>query len=247
VSVEGKELATTFDLMEETSMADTNTVIEQAIDRYLQWELGGGRFQGAGQEVDTLDSWRENSGLSFNLKHRDQKRYLGWKKMGIGRGVNLGYSGDAGTETAREKARWFFRRSSGSGPVRYGEPIAMGYGTSPSLYKYEETIGPVVNIANTETPSYEWRFIGGPGTKGQPVRTGEWLAIFNDVEADFLIYFKREVGVDLGWPDSKTVIGRLTDIVTEAASEALEAYIKSYASGGQSGGAQSGGAQSGGG
>jgi hypothetical protein len=222
-------------------MPDTNTVIEQTIDKYRQWELGGGRFKGAGQEVDTLDGWQENSGRSFNLKHRDQKRYLGWEKWGVGRGVNLGYSDDAGTETARQRARWFFRRSSGSGPVRYGEPIAMGYGTSPSYYKYAKTLGPVVNVENTGTPSYEWRFIGGPGTKGRPVRTGEWLAIFNDVENDFLIYFNRDVGVALGWPDSKTIIGRAADLVAEAASAALKEYIKSLVSGGQAGATQASG------
>jgi hypothetical protein len=210
-------------------MPDTNTAVVQTIDRFMVWELGGGKFQGAGQHVDTLDSWRENSGLSFNLKHRDQKRYLGWKKQRLS--VNIGFSDDATTETAKERARWFFKRPSGTGPVRYGEAIAMGFGTAPSFYKYAETVGPVVNIANTGTPSYEWRFIGGPGTKGQPVRTGEWLGIWNDVEADFLIYFNRE-GADLGWPDSKTLIGHATEIVKEAASEALEAYIKAYASGG---------------
>jgi hypothetical protein len=142
------------------AMPDTNKAVEETIERFKEWELGGGKFQGAGQQVETLDSWKENSGRSFNLKHRVQKKYLGWEDWGFGHpGVNLGYSDDATKETAKKRARWFFKRSSGAGPVRYGEAIAMGYGTSPSFYKYAETIGPVVNIANTGTPSYEWRLV----------------------------------------------------------------------------------------
>jgi len=199
---------------------------KKAIERFKEWELGGGKFQGAGQPVDTLDKWREKSGLSFNLKHRDQKRYLQWEEQTLG--VNLGYSDDATSDTAREKARWFFKRPSGSGPVRYGEAVAMGFGTHPSFYKYAQTrVG--VNIENTGTPSYEWRFIGGPGTAGAPVRTGEWLAIYNDIEGDFLIYFNRDVGVDLGWPTSKTWLDQGIDWSKELVEEAIKDYIKAQA------------------
>ena len=111
-------------------MPTAGTSVQEAIERFKEWQLGGGKFLGAGQQVDTLDKWRENSGLSFNLKHRDQKRYLQWEEQTFG--VNLGYSDDATSETAREKARWFFKRPSGSGPVRCGEAVAMGFCTRRS-------------------------------------------------------------------------------------------------------------------
>jgi hypothetical protein len=196
------------------------------VKNFSEWQLGGGKFLGAGQEVDVLNSWREKSGLAFNLKHRGQARYVGWEKQMFG--VNLGYSDDATTETARKMARWFFRRQDGSTrKVRYGELIAMGYGTSPSFYKYAVTnVG--INLQNTGTPSYEWRLIGPPGTAGRPVTTGQWLAIWNEVEDGFLIRFDRNLGVDLGWPDSKRWEDQIIDLTWRKAKEAAKRYIESY-------------------
>lgn len=175
-----------------------------------------------------MSSWRESSGLSFNLKNQENKRYLGWKGGQVG--VNLGYSPDATSETARRMARWFFKRPSGTGPIRYGEPLAMGYGTSPSFYRYTNTfIG--VNLENTGTPAYEWRVLGAPGTVGTPVRTGQKVAIFNDVEADFLIRFDRDAGVDLGWPTSRTWFQQGRDTLKKVVLEAVEEYIKAQLGG----------------
>jgi hypothetical protein len=68
-------------------------------------------------------------------------------------GINLVYTRDATDATAHAVARWFFTRTgSGSGPVLYGEVVAMGYGTRPSYYKYGKRDGPAVNIVNTEAP-----------------------------------------------------------------------------------------------
>jgi hypothetical protein len=208
----------------------TAAEIEQLVKNFSEWELGGGKFAGAGQQVDVLNSWRENSGAAFNLKNGVQVRYVGWEKQRFG--LNLGYSDDATTDTAHKMARWFFRRQDGSSQtVRYGELIAMGYGTAPSFYKYAVTeVG--INLENTGTPSYEWRLIGPQGTAGQPVKTGQWLAIWNEVEEGFLIYFNRDVGADFGWPDSKRWKEQLMDLAWEAAKEAAKTYIEAYAGGG---------------
>lgn len=207
----------------------TPAEIEQMIADFAEWQLGGGKFAGAGQQVDVLNSWREDSGVAFNLKNQATVRYVGWERQTWG--VNLGYSSDATTETAHKMARWFFRRLDGSNdPVRYGELIAMGYGTSPSFYKYATTtIG--INLINTSRPSYEWRFIGPEGSAGQPVTTGQWLAIWNETEDGFLIYFDRNAGVDLGWPDSQRWEDALADLAWDAAKKAAETYIKAYIAG----------------
>jgi hypothetical protein len=208
----------------------TQAEIEQMIANYAEWQLGGGKFAGAGQEVAVLNSWRENSGVAFNLKNRATVRYVGWESQRWG--VNLGWSDDATNDTAHKMARWFFCRQSRSNQsVCYGEPIAMGYGTSPSFYKYAHTtIG--INLVNTGTPSYEWRLIGSPGTAGRPVKTGEWLGIWNEGEKGFFIYFDRNMGVDLGWPDSQRWEDQLADLVWEKSKKAAEDYLKSYAAGG---------------
>jgi hypothetical protein len=82
------------------------------IKNFGEWELGGGKFAGAGQEVDVFNSWRENSGVAFNLKNSARVRYIGWGTQRWG--VNLVYSNNATTDTAHKMARWFFRRRDGS-------------------------------------------------------------------------------------------------------------------------------------
>jgi hypothetical protein len=208
--------------------AATTTTVESAIERLREWELAGGRFQGP-QEVPILSSWNEGSDHRFNLKNKSQKRFLQWEHQTFG--INLGYTDDATQATAHKVNRWFFRRSgSGTGPVLFGENLAIGYGTAPSFYKYEDrTVG--VNIGNTGNPAYEWRFIGAPGSAGKPVKTGDWMAIYNEVENGFLIYFDRDAGVDLGWPDSKTWSEQGFDWATDAAKKVLEDYVKQYIAG----------------
>lgn len=37
----------------------------------------------------------------------------------------------------------------------YGDWVAVGYGTSPSFYRYQDrNLG--INLGNTEAPVYEW-------------------------------------------------------------------------------------------
>jgi hypothetical protein len=204
------------------------TDIETAVDSFREWELAGGRFQGP-QPVLPLAKFSEGSDHLHNLKSYSQRRFLHWEEQTFG--INLGYTDDAEPETARKVARWFFaRKGSGTGPIVYGEAVAMGFGTEPSFYRYEErSVG--VNIGNTGTPTFEWRFIGRPGTAGQPVKTGEWLAIHNEVEGSFLVYFNRNAGVDLGWPDSQRWGEQLTHMAEDALKEAAKEYVMAYIKG----------------
>jgi hypothetical protein len=63
------------------------------------------------------------------------------------------------------------------------------------------------------------------------VKTGEWLAIWNEVEQGFLIYFDRNLGWDAGWPDNQRWEDQLADLVWEASKDAAEEDIKAYISG----------------
>ena len=66
------------------------------------------------------------------------------------------------------------------------------------------------------------------------MKTGEWLAIWNEVEKGFLIHFDRNMGVELGWPDSQRWEDQLADLVWEESKKAAVDYLKSYAAGGGS-------------
>ena len=54
------------------------------------------------------------------------------------------------------------------------------------------------------------------GGTGQEVRSGDWLALYNQTARDCLIYFDRTVGGDIGWPGSETWTDQIEDAVMQA-------------------------------
>lgn len=210
-----------------TAVAPTRQEIAAVIDKYKQWELAGGKFKGP-QPVLPLARFSEGSVRLHNLKNLEVRKFLQWEKWSTPT-INLGYTDNAEPATARKVARWFFARKGGSeGPINYGETIAIGYGTAPSFYCYKDRLAGV-NIGNVGTPAFEWKLLGG--VAGQPVRTGERLAIYNETDSNILIYFRRELGVHLGWPDSKTLWDRTKDWTEEAVKKAVVEYVKAYVGG----------------
>lgn len=150
-----------------------------------------------------------------NLKNSRTRKFLQWEEQSVG--INLGWTDNAEPATAVRVSRWFLtRQSSSQGPVRYGETIALGYGKDPSFIRYEDrTFG--INLGWSDSPVFEWKLLGGRA--GQPVSSGDWLAIYNKRAADCLIYFDRTVGGDIGWPSSQTWTDQLGDILTQAVKD----------------------------
>ena len=81
-------------------------------------------------------------------------------------------------------------------------------------------------------PVYEWRIFGADSELGRPIPENTPVALVNDkVEPapDFLVYFKRPVGADIGWTTSKTWLDQIVDWAekqaVEAAKKAIEAWI----------------------
>lgn len=149
---------------------------------------------------------------NYNLKNQRARRFLQWEEQTLG--INLGWTDDAAPQTATKVARWFFARAADNqSPLRYGEAIALGYGKSPSYIHYEQrTVG--INLAWSEQPKFEWKLLGGQ--VGQPARSGDWTAIYNQRVGDCLIYFDRTVGGDIGWPSSQTWSDQIGDAVLDA-------------------------------
>jgi hypothetical protein len=77
--------------------------------------------------------------------------------------------------------------------------VALAYGGNPSFLRYEERKAGI-NLGWSEAPVFEWTIAGGK--RGEPVRVGERVALFNEREGDCLIHFDRTVGGDIGWPTS---------------------------------------------
>lgn len=108
-------------------------------------------------------------------------------------------------------SRWFFTRPDGTTrPLRYGDRVAIGNGDNPSYIRYaHQTWG--INLDYSRAPRYEWKLLGGK--VGTQVRSGDWLAIYNTVTRQPLISFDRNVGADLGWPDSERWEDQVDDII----------------------------------
>lgn len=152
---------------------------------------------------------------NYNLKNNRTRKFLQWEQQPLG--INLGWTDNAGPNTAARVSRWFLSRPNGSAaPVRYGEEIALGYGKSPSFVRYQErTFG--INLGWTDSPVFEWKLLGGQ--PGQSVRSGDWLAIYNKRAGDCLIHFDRTVGANIGWPSSETWTDQLGNLLTQAVKD----------------------------
>jgi hypothetical protein len=153
-----------------------------------------------------------------NLKNSRTRHFLEWQDQTFG--INLGWTSDAEQATAVKVSRWFFTRpTDDTSPIRYGQSVALGYGTSPSYIYYDErTFG--INLNWSATPRFDWKLLGGKA--GEEVRSGDWLALYNQAAKDCMIYFDRTVGGDIGWPSSET----WTDVIVDAVMQAIRDHWK---------------------
>lgn len=180
----------------------TAAEFEQIKSTILQWKLG--TANGASQ-VSALNAFAEHNPCSFNLFNKASGVYLQWEKQPLG--INLGWTDHADAATATRVSRWFVRRESGdtASPIRYGERLALGYGTKPSFYRYQHRdVG--INLSNVDNPAYEWAVYGGPA--GTPVQPGAMVGLYNvQVETDhgrgdFMVRHLRQGAGNIGWISS---------------------------------------------
>ena len=194
----------------------------------MQWRI---LLPGTGAQLRQKPEFGVKSERNFALYGTVPDRYLQHENQTYG--INLGWTDNASAATRAKVTRWFVDRpGSTDGPVTYGERIALGNGKDPSFIRYaDRVVG--VNLDWSNKPVYEWRFVGG--TPGTPIKDGATVAIYNDEAGsdaspgNFLIYFDRTVGGDLGWPDSKTwgeqAKSKLGPLAWAAAKELLKDYL----------------------
>jgi hypothetical protein len=190
-------------------MAEPST--QEIADAIKQWTIGLHQPPG---EVFSRAFWGSEQELrgKYNLYSERTQRFLQWEKQFWG--MNLGYTDDASAETARKRARWFVARSTNdTGPIRYGEPVSIGFGTPPSFIRYKHRSDPGIDLDWSSTQVFEWKILGGK--LNDAVKVGDRVALYNtkvpagNEVGDFLIYFDREAGCDIGWTTSSTLIDKL--------------------------------------
>jgi hypothetical protein len=181
--------------------------------------------------VQTKRRFEEFPDRNYDLKGLKPRKFLQHEHQTWG--INLGWTDNAETATGRKVARWFFTRRSGvSGPVTYGEPLALANGGDPSFLRYKHRdVG--INLDWSSEPVFEWKVLGGKS--GQPMRTADNVAIYNSkVEGEgslgeCLVYFNRPLGANIGWPSSPSwsdqLPGPLKDLVGDALTAALKTAV----------------------
>jgi hypothetical protein len=187
-----------------TSVRTKISDAERAAGYVKQWKFDPNKPH---HPLRAKTSFNGPANRNVNLKNSMERQFLQWEHQTWG--INLGWTDDASPATAARVSRWFFTRKDTTHPIRYGDKIALGYGGSPSyVYYAHRTFG--INLDWSYTPRFEWKLLGGK--IGKPVRSGDWLAIYNTETKQPLIYFDRTVGGDIGWPDSETWPDQIADV-----------------------------------
>ncbi len=107
--------------------------------------------------------------------------------------------------------------------------MALANGTGDSWLHYaERPVG--INLKWSAQPVFEWTVLGG--TAGEPVPRGKYLALYNQKIRLYFVYFPRDVGVHIGWSDSRTWLEQLgdkfVDLIGEYGQAAVEKAILAY-------------------
>ncbi len=190
----------------------------QRLGEYLaQWRLGN--LKGPSSDV--------RKGTRYLLKNSTNRHFLHYKHQGTFGGINLGFTDDAEPSTAAKVVQWELVNRQGT-PVKFDEPVALRCGDDYLRYGHRE-VG--INLTWSDNPVYEWRLLGGkPGTA---LKTGVPFSIFNmhNAEGEPLIYFQREIGGNIGWPSSETLMDQGFKWAKDAAQKAIAEYLKSVAGG----------------
>lgn len=201
-------------------MINSNALMAKKIDqeKATQWMIGAN----VSGTILPKHTWHAKAGRNYNIKNLERRRFLQYEKQGTARGINLGWTSDAKSSTAKNRAQWFFARKSNSqNSIVYGERVAIGWGerNKPFIQYAKRKVG--INLDWSKTPVYEWVFLGGE--VGKPVQLGkDRVVIFNMKHREPLIYFDRTVGANMGWPDSTRWNGPTDEIIDGLAWTANE-------------------------
>ncbi len=185
--------------------------IAPLVSKTKQWMIGST----SNGQVLAKPTFASRADRNYWLKNRMVRKFLQNEHQQFG--INLGWTDDAEPSTAHRVSRWFFALSTAADrPIRFGEPIAMGYGMDPSFVRYgSRTFG--INLDWSRSPVHEWVVLGG--RTGDPVTHDAYFAIYNRTAKHFFMYFDRNVGGDIGWEDSQRWGTELADLVNDLIDE----------------------------
>lgn len=197
---------------------------EQIANELKQWVIGTSKKKGEQVLSQPIVNAVPNESYIYDLKNTDQRKVLydahqTW-------GEHLGYSKDCSPNTVAKYARWFFTLSGNNNdPVLYGDPIAIGYGRDRKndLYLRNKKRDYGFDVQFENDPVFEWQILGGK--LGSPVKTHEFVALYNMKIKECVIHVERTVGCNIGTPGSKTWWDQALDIAWDQAKKRVYSYF----------------------
>lgn len=91
-----------------------------------------------------------------------------------------------------------FERQSGSGPLKYGEPVAIEVGGGGYLKHQSRLFG--IDLVWSSTPVYQWRIFGQGKKIGDVVSTADKVGLYNtSYYTGYMVYQTRDYGINLDW------------------------------------------------
>lgn len=132
-------------------------------------------------------------------------------------GINLTW-----TDPATSNNVLFQKQSGSSNSITFDEPIAIQVRGCKWLVHEKRTTG--INLGWSDTPKFEWLFKGGAA--GKPIISGNQVGLFSTVANDYLMYEKRDWGINLKWFKDKGQHATITDIEETVPGQVIKWVIK---------------------
>lgn len=131
------------------------------------------------------------AGSTFDLMNRTALKLLAYGHRDYG--INLVWA-HVGASAGHI---YFQRPGTATGPLLYGESVAIGVRGGGFLRYRDREYG--INLDWSAAPVFEWHFEGTSNAPDAVVRAGERVGLYNEVVGDVVFYDPRRYGINLKW------------------------------------------------
>ena len=168
------------------------------------------QFRGTGKELKSGTAF-----TMYNVTDKENVRY-GDRKWGI----NLVWDKKANLNNVKVVGQ-----GNATGTIKYGDKVAIHVEKGGYLKYQKREFG--INLVWSKEPVYEFVITGG--AKGTAVPLNATVAIYNEVEKDFLINAERPVGINLRWYKDRDKGGSFLGTVKDIGKQLIKDGLKELA------------------
>jgi hypothetical protein len=131
-------------------------------------------------------------GESYVLKNLSLGKHVGYGSREYG--INLIWDAPLPIDDGNIR----FESPGGKGQLMHGQAVAVFVKNGGYLYYATREYG--INLKWSKTPVYEWKVqASGPVGGAQPIQLKSRVSLYNAKARDYVVYCKREYGINLRW------------------------------------------------